>query len=167
MAASSAARAIRPSNASTSRTRWPLPSPPIAGLQDMVPICSRLKLTSPTRAPTRAAAAAASHPACPPPTTNMSNASVTAPIYCSTWNMSLADAETAEQRIEHVLDAGAAGDPVQRRPRRSQILRRQDEIVLRARLHQRSQGFGKRVSLPPVQGHIAFLGKKPSSPLDD
>src|SRR3954469_22063999 len=107
----------------------------------MVPIWSRLKLTSPTRAPTRAAAAAASHPACPPPTTNMSNASVTAPIYCSTWNMSLADAETAEQRIEHDLHPATPVDPVQPRPRRSQILRRQNHIVLRARLPQRSQRF--------------------------
>ena len=34
----SAARPIRPSRASISRTRWPLPRPPIAGLQDISPM---------------------------------------------------------------------------------------------------------------------------------
>src|SRR3546814_10238937 len=57
-----------------SRIRWPLPSPPIAGLHDIVPISDGSKLTSATRAPSRAAAAAASVPACPPPTTMTSNA---------------------------------------------------------------------------------------------
>ena len=33
----SATRPIRPSSASISRTRWPLPSPPMAGLQDIAP----------------------------------------------------------------------------------------------------------------------------------
>src|SRR5690606_21047814 len=56
-------------SASTSRIRCPLPSPPIAGLHDIVPISAGSKLTSATRAPSRAAAAAASVPACPPPTT--------------------------------------------------------------------------------------------------
>ena len=32
------ARPMTPSSASTSRTRWPFPSPPIAGLQDIAPI---------------------------------------------------------------------------------------------------------------------------------
>ena len=56
MAAESAARAMIPSNASTSRTRWPFPKPPIAGLHDIAPIWSRLKLTRAMRAPIRAAA---------------------------------------------------------------------------------------------------------------
>ena len=37
-AARSATRPIRPSRASISRTRWPLPRPPMAGLQDMAPM---------------------------------------------------------------------------------------------------------------------------------
>ena len=38
MPAASAAAPITPSSASISRTRWPLPIPPIAGLQDISPI---------------------------------------------------------------------------------------------------------------------------------
>src|SRR6516164_2710394 len=63
---------MMPSSASTSRTRCPLPSPPIAGLHDISPIVARLWVNSSVRAPTRAAAAAASQPACPPPTTTTS-----------------------------------------------------------------------------------------------
>ena len=55
--------------ASISRTRWPLPSPPMAGLQDMTPMPSSFSVTSAVRAPSRAAAWAASAPAWPPPTT--------------------------------------------------------------------------------------------------
>ncbi len=96
------ARAIRPSKASTSLTRCPLPNPPMAGLQDIAPIVSRAKLTSAVRTPMRAAAVAASTPACPPPTTTTSK-SVSARLLivrahsapwgkgqnesgCSTWN---------------------------------------------------------------------------------
>src|SRR5215472_14594676 len=61
-----------PSSASISRTRWPLPSPPIAGLHDISPIVARLCVRSSVLAPSRAAAAAASQPACPPPTTTTS-----------------------------------------------------------------------------------------------
>ena len=63
----SAARAIRPSKTSNSRTRWPLPTPPIDGLHDSWPRFVVEKVISPTRAPRRAAAAAASQPAWPPP----------------------------------------------------------------------------------------------------
>ncbi len=65
-------RPIKPSSASTSRTRCPLPRPPIAGLQDISPMVSNLCVTRAVRAPIRAAAAAASQPACPPPTTTTS-----------------------------------------------------------------------------------------------
>ena len=68
-AAGSATRPIRPSSASISRTRWPLPSPPIAGLQDIAPMVAKRWVTSAVRAPMRAAAAAASQPAWPPPMT--------------------------------------------------------------------------------------------------
>ena len=63
---------MTPSSASISRTRCPLPSPPIAGLHDISPIVARLWVSSTVRAPNRAEAAAASHPACPPPTTTTS-----------------------------------------------------------------------------------------------
>ena len=59
--------------ASISRTRWPLPSPPMAGLQDISPIVAILWVSSRVRAPTRAAAAAASQPAWPPPMTMTSH----------------------------------------------------------------------------------------------
>jgi len=68
----SAALAIRPSNTSSSRTRWPLPTPPIDGLHDICPASSARNVSRPTRAPRRAAAAAASHPAWPAPITRTS-----------------------------------------------------------------------------------------------
>ena len=63
---------ITPSKASISRTRWPFPSPPIAGLQDISPIVSILCVKSAVLTPILADAAAASHPACPPPITTTS-----------------------------------------------------------------------------------------------
>src|SRR5829696_6941364 len=69
MPARSIARPMTPSNASISRTRWPLPRPPMAGLHDISPIVSTRWVSSRVRAPSRAAAAAASQPAWPPPTT--------------------------------------------------------------------------------------------------
>ncbi len=69
MPPASATRPIRPSSASISRTRWPLPSPPMEGLQDIAPMVAKRWVTSAVRAPMRAAALAASQPAWPPPTT--------------------------------------------------------------------------------------------------
>ena len=66
------AAAIAPPSASTSRTRWPLPMPPIDGLQLIAPSVSRLWVSSSVFAPARAAASAASVPAWPPPTTRTS-----------------------------------------------------------------------------------------------
>ena len=63
---------MRPPRASISRTIWPLPTPPMAGLQDIAPSVSRFIDTSSVRAPRRAAACAASAPAWPPPTTTTS-----------------------------------------------------------------------------------------------
>jgi hypothetical protein len=60
---SSVAAAIAPPSASTSRTRWPLPMPPIDGLQLIAPSVSRLWVSSSVFAPARAAASAASVPA--------------------------------------------------------------------------------------------------------
>jgi hypothetical protein len=72
-AARSATRPMIPSSASTSRTRWPLPRPPMAGLQDITPTEASLSVRSAVLAPARAAAWAASQPAWPPPTTTTSN----------------------------------------------------------------------------------------------
>ncbi len=65
----SAAQAIAPPIASISRTRWPLPMPPMAGLQLIAPTVSTLCVSSSVRAPRRAEASAASTPAWPPPIT--------------------------------------------------------------------------------------------------
>jgi hypothetical protein len=62
-------RAIAPPSASTSLTRWPLPMPPIDGLQLIWPSVSMLCVSSSVLQPMRAAARAASVPAWPPPTT--------------------------------------------------------------------------------------------------
>ena len=63
---------MTPPRASTSRTICPFPTPPIAGLQLIIPIVSRFPVKSAVFAPIRAAAQAASIPACPPPTTKTS-----------------------------------------------------------------------------------------------
>ena len=69
MPARSAACAIAPPRASISLTRWPLPMPPMAGLQLIAPTVSMLWVSSSVRAPARADASAASVPAWPPPIT--------------------------------------------------------------------------------------------------
>ena len=74
MQALSAALAISPPRASSSRTRWPLPVPPMAGLQGIFPTASRLTVKHTVFMPIRAAASDASMPACPAPTTATSNA---------------------------------------------------------------------------------------------
>ena len=69
MQALSAALAISPPSASSSRTRCPFPVPPMAGLQGIFPTASRLTVRHTVFMPIRAAASAASMPACPAPTT--------------------------------------------------------------------------------------------------
>eukprot|EP01136_Pigoraptor_vietnamica_P034250 Opistho-1_new@97974 len=73
MPPSSVASAMAPPSASTSFTRWPLPMPPMLGLQLIWPSVSMLCVSSSVAQPMRAAASAASVPACPPPTTMTSN----------------------------------------------------------------------------------------------
>src|SRR5690606_11374466 len=73
MPPSSVAIAIAPPSASTSFTRWPLPMPPMLGLQLIWPSVSMLWVSSSVAQPIRAAASAASVPAWPPPTTMTSN----------------------------------------------------------------------------------------------
>src|SRR5258706_10388504 len=60
---------MMPPRASISGTRCPLPIPPIAGLQDICPIRSRLRVSRAVFAPSLAAAEAASQPAWPAPIT--------------------------------------------------------------------------------------------------
>src|SRR5699024_7236651 len=72
MQARSAARAISPPRASSSRTRWPFPVPPMAGLQGILPTASRFRVKHRVRMPSRAAARAASMPAWPAPMTAIS-----------------------------------------------------------------------------------------------
>ena len=72
MHARSAAFAISPPRASSSRTRWPFPVPPMAGLQGMLPTASRFTVKHRVFSPSRAAASAASMPAWPAPMTAIS-----------------------------------------------------------------------------------------------
>ena len=65
-------RPIMPSRASISLTKWPFPSPPIAGLHDISPILLMLCVINAVFEPNHDAAVAASTPACPPPTTTTS-----------------------------------------------------------------------------------------------
>ena len=74
------ARAMMPPSASTSRTTVPLAMPPMAGLHESCPICSRAPVISATEAPERAAATAASVPAWPAPMTTTSNEASTAAL---------------------------------------------------------------------------------------
>ena len=73
MPVASAMRPMTPPSASISRTICPLARPPIAGLQDIVPIRAGSMVIMATRPSTArkafAAAQAASIPACPPPIT--------------------------------------------------------------------------------------------------
>src|SRR5262252_6606337 len=69
MPVASVALAISPPRASISRTIWPLARPPMAGLHDMRPVASILRVRTRVDRPMRAQARAASIPAWPAPTT--------------------------------------------------------------------------------------------------
>src|SRR5262249_25423411 len=111
VAAWSATAPISPPRASSSRTRCPLAVPPIAGLQLISAIRSRLRVMPSVRNPSRAQTSAASQPACPSPTTMTAKSPATPrslprhspavqrlfgagakglPSACSTWNVELA-----------------------------------------------------------------------------
>src|SRR5688500_13565902 len=75
MPVASATLAISPPSASISLTRWPLATPPMAGLQDICATISSAPVRTRVRAPRRAAASAASQPAWPAPTTMTSYSS--------------------------------------------------------------------------------------------
>src|SRR5580658_5038877 len=78
MPTASATSPMTPPSASTSRTRCPLATPPMAGLQLIWAIRSRFMVMSAVLRPMRAAAIAASQPACPAPTTATSYCSIKA-----------------------------------------------------------------------------------------
>ncbi len=80
MPVASATRPMRPPSASISRTRWPLATPPMAGLQLIWAILSSERVRRAVWRPMRAAAAAASQPACPAPTMRMSKVADIAPV---------------------------------------------------------------------------------------
>src|SRR5947199_8699339 len=61
--------------ASISRTKFPFATPPAAGLQDIFPIISKLRVTNAVSQPIRALTEAASQPACPAPITITSKSS--------------------------------------------------------------------------------------------
>ena len=120
----------------------------------MVPIIAGSKLTSAVRAPMRAATAAASTPACPPPTTMMSNSCMQAAIPNSEVTVkarlalagvsrgtSLADAEPSEQRIKHVFCSGPSDQAIERDARQSQRFGREKGIKLLRCLPQRSRNI--------------------------
>ena len=75
MNTSSIARPISPPSASSSRTRCPFAVPPIDGLHGIIASESRFSVVRSVLCPIRAHASAASHPACPAPTTTISNVS--------------------------------------------------------------------------------------------
>ena len=130
MPARSATRPMRPSSASISRTRWPLPSPPMAGLQDISPmVCKAMRHQRRCGAETRRRAgrlaarmAAPDHDdiesrwkaqsRCLTPTDRAAmkkfNASVSRETLAESPG-SFADAELPEHHVQHIL----AVDPPQ------------------------------------------------------
>src|SRR5688572_30452705 len=107
----SATRPIRPPSASISRTRWPLPRPPTAGLHERRPTCSRLNVTQATRRPRRAAIRAASAPAWPAPTTTTSNtlSRLTLPALRSSFRLGHRDGDRRGERLA-VGDVAPVGE---------------------------------------------------------
>src|SRR3984957_53592 len=148
MPAASATRPIKPSRASISRTRLPLPTPPMAGLQDISPSVSRRWVRSRVRAPARAEAAAASAPAWPPPIPMTSE-----PVMCRSntrivrrGQYSLSYAEIPEHLVEQFLDIDLAGDAADGAQRQAQIFGKEFRVIGRRGkgMAQTGQRFGKR-----------------------
>src|SRR5689334_20378765 len=126
-----------PSRASISRTRWPLPKPPMAGLQDIAPMVVTRWVTSAVRAPRRAAAAAASVPAWPPPTTMTSKPpSIQDSVESGAFSrdalerqktlfhvkQSLADTEIPENDVQDIFDVNFPRQPAQSTAGEPQLL---------------------------------------------
>ena len=136
-AGASATRPITPSRASISRTRWPLPSPPIAGLHDIAPIgreAVRHQGRAGAHARRRGRGLAAGMPAADDDHVERSlssqpessaethrqgrgNAVKRPNVSRETFRPDarlLADAEGGEEAVQHLLDVDPAGDPAER-----------------------------------------------------
>ena len=80
---------------------------------------------------------------------------------------SLSDAEAPEQRIEHVLDAGLAGDPVERDSRAAERLGDDQQIRNRFGLAQRRLApRASAVPVPGVERDLALARQQRRGPLD-
>src|SRR5437764_13829013 len=127
------------------------------GLHDIWPTSSARKVSRPTRAPRRAAAAAASHPACPAPITRTScMPRALADVPRGTL---LSKAEASKERVEHILDAGAAGQPVEGNAGDAKLLGHQHEVAGPRRAGERIGCFGETLRLAAVQ-RDCVLGRK-------
>src|SRR3954466_16027666 len=80
----------------------------MAGLHDIWPIRSKLRVTRAVFAPSLAAADAASQPACPPPITMTSKASSKTIVVSS--EILLSDAESGEDITQNLIRSSLAGD---------------------------------------------------------
>ena len=70
---------------------------------------------------------------------------------------SLADAEAAEQRVEHIVDSGAADEPVEGDACDAQLLGQQQGISQTDSLGKRFLRLRKQAMLPPVEGRITRI----------
>ena len=119
IAARSAARAMSPSNTSSSRTRCPLPTPPIEGLQDICPASSARKVRRPTCPPTRRGCRCLA--ACVT-RTNDEDVEHQRCLNASMFHVKLfAKTEAAKKRVEQVLRSRRARKAVERRPCLAQL----------------------------------------------
>ena len=83
---------------------------------------------------------------------------------------SFADAKPPEQRIEHILDAGAPGDPVEHPGSKSQALGNKDQVagLARPRVYAKPLlRFGKCGALTLAQRRFAFAGQQRSRHIDN
>src|SRR5262245_7089723 len=126
----SARRPMAPPSASISRTRWPLPRPPIAGLHDMRAIASRESVTIAVFKPIRADASAASQPAGP------------APMTTASWFTSFPDAEGGEDSVIQLVRADLSRDLADTVQRVAEI--EEDRLVREPRVRRRVTACERR-----------------------
>ncbi len=125
--ARSALRAISPPSASSSRTRWPLAVPPMAGLQLITAARSARSVTASVWSPVRAQASAASQPAWPRPTTITSYAPIAAastPERCGLRGGASASSAGSRGRDIHFMIWHLLRGPLRRAGRHDLELRR-------------------------------------------
>jgi hypothetical protein len=73
--------------------------------------------------------------------------------------MSFAEAEAAEQGIEHIFDAGPARQPIEGRTRKPQLLRKEYDVLGRCRRCERLRCLGDVRRLAPIERDCA-VGRK-------